>query len=1529
MKTLKHFPFAQIAHKTIACLLTFCMVNLPVWALDAGDASVSAGTAVIHSPAANTVSVDLITPRAVVDWTQMNAAGTETLNFAGASGFAVLNRVQSAVHFDGSLNGIGGHVFVVSPNGVVIGPNAVITASAFTAAGLNISNANFMSGVYAFVPFTGGVTGDVVNQGRIHVTEQAALLGRMVTNSGTIVCPSGLVLMAAGESVFLSTSGSNVIVEVDGVNAAAAGAGDVINSGTIQADEGQIILAAGDIYSSALGIRPEEGIGRVIQSGHMHADGTAAGSGSGGSILLTASDEVLLAAGSSTTANAIPDGIGPDRPDGGSIVLSSANTVRMDTDAFVKAKGNGWYDIDNNLRYDLGTDPDFRGSIQVAGRYIVLPSPDDYASAVAFRNHIDLMPWSGNPEQVGLLTAGPLTGDLHIANGDAAGMPAANTIYEEWIEDVSKAGINVDLLSPADILIADLNPGEPKDLGLVGGSGDLSFRTMFQDGGISLADIADLIATSDGGNLFMLAGSGGISVGDLKTYTSSSDKVTDSGQIFLLTSWPQGAETGADISTGSITVNGGGNSEISVIATGSLTVNGDVISTRNSVPQQDPSVRKALVCLIAGENVTVRGDIASTSHGKYATTAAIRVSGGWDVVIGNSSSITAEAKTSEQGPYKADASVVLQAGWNKNNADGIITLNGIAYNDQPGGSNSAYASLIKVSASVSGIGQNASVKTSDSWSENDPLPAASDDGSHKFWKDEKSKGSATAAASILIDNTEEVPPADPASPCVDCPTPPFLPPLPPILLILDDAYLINNKYVVNFGLDVLGNDGPNETALDGEIIWWSNGTSGTITPIYDASDPTKIIGFEYTPNLDTIVFEWDGTSDYASFTDTFRYKAKDADGNISLNKATVTIEVRNLLPVAQPDEYTESHNVLLQADGTPAGVIEGMIPAASGDYDLDAGDTLKAILVDGPVWGTVVLNPDGTFVYTPSAGNTTGTDSFTYKVTDGFNESNTTTVTLNLTNADPVAYDNSYGVSHNVQLTVSSTDGTITGTLNGAAADYDPDNANAGKLFDDVLTVVPLTNVPTANGGTVTLQADGSFVYTPSPDNKTGTDSFTYTLLDGFGGSDTAVVTINLTNADPVAYDNSYGVSHNVQLTVSSTDGTITGTLNGAAADYDPDNANAGKLFDDVLTVVPLTNVPTANGGTVTLQADGSFVYTPSPDNKTGTDSFTYTLLDGFGGSSTAVVTITLSNQLPIARPDNYGTQQDVTLIVTKPNDVITGVIPDINGDYDPDNSNEGKVFDDVLNAVLAGDGTTALGGKVILNGDGTFTYIPPAGQSGTDSFTYFVTDGYGNSNTVVVTIAIEGSFAVPAAPLPVLELPQLKGCPVVMDAVAAELGVHSDQLQMMIRNSLAANPNLQPCEACENLLNAAATLKGIDAERLGAMNQIFNTLAPADAPFTPEVRASVQMAFEGLAAREIQLAEMTPDEYAQYQQYAMTNEIIEAFVRYVAVLNSDLKLPIGNPVAMAVEKYGASITNSENPNMAAYIIARMEAAMQ
>jgi hypothetical protein len=303
----------------------------------------------------------------------------------------------------------------------------------------------------------------------------------------------------------------------------------------------------------------------------------------------------------------------------------------------------------------------------------------------------------------------------------------------------------------------------------------------------------------------------------------------------------------------------------------------------------------------------------------------------------------------------------------------------------------------------------------------------------------------------------------------------------------------------------------------------------------------------------------------------------------------------------------------------------------TGDVPLSFTTNEPELWVQEPI----VLSPGGVFEADVNRTTMSGMDiiSNTIEVTGVFEDitivkqdSADCAVTINLTNLDPVAYDNSYGFAHNVELTVNDTDGTITGTLNGALADYDPDNLNPDRLFDNTLTVMPLAGITTANGGTVTLNADGSFTYTPSQSNTSGTDSFDYTLLDGHGGTDTATVTINLTNADPVAYDNSYSSPHNVQLTVNAYDGTIIGTLNGALADYDPDNSNANKVFDDTLTVTPLNGITTANGGTVTLNADGSFTYTPSQFNTSGTDSFDYTLLDGFGGTDTATVTINLAN---------------------------------------------------------------------------------------------------------------------------------------------------------------------------------------------------------------------------------------------------------------------------------------------------------------
>ena len=77
------------------------------------------------------------------------------------------------------------------------------------------------------------------------------------------------------------------------------------------------------------------------------------------------------------------------------------------------------------------------------------------------------------------------------------------------------------------------------------------------------------------------------------------------------------------------------------------------------------------------------------------------------------------------------------------------------------------------------------------------------------------------------------------------------------------------------------------------------------------------------------------------------------------------------------------------------------------------------------------------------------------------------------------------------------------------------------------------------------------------------------------------------------------------------------------------------------------------------------------------------------------------------------------------------------------------------------------------------------------------------------------------------------------------ELAITGETLQVGIGNALALNPSIQPCQACATLINAAGILRDVDGSRMAAMVQTFNELAPADAPFTPEMATSIAMAFE------------------------------------------------------------------------------------
>ena len=389
---------------------------------------------------------------------------------------------------------------------------------------------------------------------------------------------------------------------------------------------------------------------------------------------------------------------------------------------------------------------------------------------------------------------------------------------------------------------------------------------------------------------------------------------------------------------------------------------------------------------------------------------------------------------------------------------------------------------------------------------------------------------------------------------------------------------------------------------------------------------------------------------------------------------TQLLTVRNQPPEASDDAYSTAEDTALNV---PAPGVLG------NDSDPDGG-SLTAGLVTGPAHGTLTLNPDGSLTYTPSAGYH-GPDSFTYKATDGTDETNvaTVTITVNRGNQPPVAEGNEYNTDEDTTLNVPAP-----GLLNN---DSDPE----GSALTPHLTGDPAH-------GTVTINPDGSFSYTPAL-NFYGMDSFRYAVSDGLldSGEATVFITVNPIDDPPAAADDAYGTSEDMPLTVPAP-----GVLGN---DSDPDSAE------------PLTATVAAGPahGTLSLNTDGSFTYTPAADFN-GTDTFTYTASTGGTASNVATVTITVfpENDEPVAVADAYTTNRNTTLTVA-----AAGILKN---DSDPDG--------DALTAQLVAEPQH---GTLTLNANGSFTYVPASGYTGTDTFQYVARDGVPDSMSEETTVTI------------------------------------------------------------------------------------------------------------------------------------------------------------------------------------------------
>lgn len=219
-------------------------------------------------------------------------------------------------------------------------------------------------------------------------------------------------------------------------------------------------------------------------------------------------------------------------------------------------------------------------------------------------------------------------------------------------------------------------------------------------------------------------------------------------------------------------------------------------------------------------------------------------------------------------------------------------------------------------------------------------------------------------------------------------------------------------------------------------------------------------------------------------------------------------------PVAQNDAFTTPENTVLTGN-----VLNDNGGGADSDPD---GDALSTSLLGGTANGTVVLQPSGDFTYTPNA-NFEGTDTFSYSLSDGRGASDDATVTITVTrvNQPPDARDDffpSFFPGAPIPIEPLAPRGgkggpnILTGNVfddNGSGADSDPD----GDTFMVVAVEGSAANVgvPTAlaTGGTVTVMPDGSFEFFTT-DTDFQDETFTYTIADSGGLTDTATVTIDI-----------------------------------------------------------------------------------------------------------------------------------------------------------------------------------------------------------------------------------------------------------------------------------------------------------------------------------------------------------------------------------------------------------------------------------
>ena len=620
-------------------------------------------------------------------------------------------------------------------------------------------------------------------------------------------------------------------------------------------------------------------------------------------------------------------------------------------------------------------------------------------------------------------------------------------------------------------------------------------------------------------------------------------------------------------------------------------------------------------------------------------------------------------------------------------------------------------------------------------------------------------------------NSSSQPPASP--PSLPGANPPSLPasPRPVANNDTDSIPLGGTSATGNVITGVGTRGGPDNPGAEGATVTNVTSPSGNVATIGPGGVIT-IVG-----QFGTLVINPDGSYVYTlnpgphGAQETFTYTLTDASGDTASAILQIILGTAPDVPVARNDTdsiplggTSATGNVLTGAGttggpdalGTDGAIVTNVTSPSGNPAVVGPGGVITIV----GQFGTLVINPDGSYVYTLNPGPHGGTDTFIYTVTDGNGDTSSAGLTINL------------GTSPNVPVAQSDTDSLLPGettasgnVITGAGTAGGPDAVGTdGAIVTNVTSpsgnaaVVGPGGVITIVGqfGTLVINPDGSYVYTLNPGPHGATETFIYTVTDGSGDTSSAGLTINL-GVPPADVPVAHNDTDFVPLGGNAATGNV---ITGAGTSGGPDAVGTDGAIVTGVTGSNGTQGTTGPGGVITIvgqfgtlviNPDGSYVYTLNPGPHGTTETFTYTVTDGSGDTSSAVLQINLGTS-----PDVPVAHNDTDFVPLGGNAATGNVITGAGTSGGPDNvGTDGAIVTGVTGS-NGNQGTTGPGGVItivgefgtlVINPDSSYVYTLNPGPHGTtETFTYTVTDGSGDTSSAVLQINLGTPPNVPVA---------------------------------------------------------------------------------------------------------------------------------------------------------------------------------------